>query len=120
MRASMSWREAAANDRTKKANELVRGSCGSDNERRRDIVVASDSSSNLWRDLSLEQTIQIWNMTHVDIATSPGSALGVFSSSERLANQLKINEIVEVGKLVEKNGMGAPKAGTLMKKVRDG
>ena len=39
-------------------------------------------------------------MKYVDVAWSPGLALRVFTSSERLANHLKINEIGEVGKLV--------------------
>ena len=35
-------------------------------------------------------------MKCVDIARSPGSAARVFTSSKRLANQLKINETREV------------------------
>ena len=46
--------------------------------------------------MSLKRAIQDWNMKCVDIARSPGSAPRVFTSSERLANQLKINEIREV------------------------
>ena len=52
----------------------------------------------------------------VDVARSPGSALRVFTSRERLANQLKINEIGEVGKLVTQVEMDAPKIGKLVKK----
>ena len=58
----------------------------------------------------------------------------MFTSNERLANYLKINEIGEVGKLVtkiemddpkigkvvKKIEMGRPQAGTLMKKVQTG
>ena len=40
----------------------------------------------------------------------------VFTSSERLANQLKINEIREVGELVPKTEMNAPKIEKLVKK----
>ena len=39
-------------------------------------------------------------------ARSPWSALTVLTSTERLANQLKIDEIGEVGKLVKKIEMG--------------
>ena len=46
--------------------------------------------------MSLKRAIQDWNMKCVDIARSPGSAARVFTSSKRLANQLKINEIREV------------------------
>ena len=50
-----------------------------------DIVVASDSKSKLWRDLSLKRAIQNWNMKYVDIARSPASALRKFTSLEQLA-----------------------------------
>ena len=46
--------------------------------------------------------------------------LRVFTSGERLANQLKINEMGEVGKLVKRIEMGGPKARTLVKKVETG
>ena len=69
-----------------------------------DTVVASDSKSRLWKDMSVKRTIQNWNMKYVDVARSPGLAL-----SDRLANHLKINEIGEDGKLVTKTGMGDPK-----------
>ena len=55
-------------------------------------------------------------MIYVDIARSPGSTLRVLTTSERLANQLKINEIGEVGKLVTKIELDAPKSGKLLKK----
>ena len=58
------------------------------------------SSSKLRKDLSLKRAIQNWNMKYVDIARSRGPALREFTSSEQLANHLKINEIGEVGKLV--------------------
>ena len=86
----------------------------------RDIVVASDSKSKLWRDLSLKRAIHNWNMTYVDIAMSPGAALRVFTSSERLANHLKINEIRQVGKLFNKIEMGAPKIEKLVKRIEMG
>ena len=54
-------------------------------------------------------------MKYVYIVRSPGSALRVFTSSERLANQLKINEIGEVGKPMMKIEMNAPKIGKLVK-----
>ena len=76
--------------------------------------------SKLWTDLSLKRALQNWNMKIVDIARSPGSALRVFTSSERLANELKTNEIGEVGKLVKRIEMGHLKAGQLMKKVETG
>ena len=50
-------------------------------------------------------------MKYVDNARSPGSALRVLTSSERLANQLKSSEIGEVGKRVKKIEMDAPKIG---------
>ena len=43
-------------------------------------------------------------MKYVDVARNPGSALRLCTSSERLANQLKIE-------------MGAPKIGKLVKKT---
>ena len=79
-----------------------------------DIVVASDSKSKLCKRMSLKRAIQDWNMKYVDVAGSPGLALRVFTSSERLANHLKINEIGEVGKLVTKIEMDAPEIGTLL------
>ena len=82
----------------------------------RDNIVASDSKSKLWRDTSLKRTIKNWNMKCVDIVKTPGSALRVFTSSERLANQLKIKEFGEVGKLVTKTEMNAPKIGKVVKK----
>ena len=41
----------------------------------------------------------------------------MFTSSERLANQLKINEIREVGELVTKTETNAPKIGKSVKKI---
>ena len=41
------------------------------------------------------------------------SALRVFASVDRLANQTKIKDIGEVGKLVQKIEMGDPKTGKL-------
>ena len=76
-----------------------------------DIVVLFDSKSKLWRDPGLKRAVQSFNMKCVDIARSPGSAFKVLTSSERLANQLKINEIGEVAKLVKKEEMSDPKVG---------
>ena len=73
------------------------------------------SKSKLRRDMSSKRAIQNWNMKYVYIVRSPGSALRVFTSSERLASQLKINEIGEVGKPVTKIEMNAPKIGKLVK-----
>ena len=42
-------------------------------------------------------------MKFVDIARSPGSGIGAFTSSKRLANQLKINEISEVRQFGEED-----------------
>ena len=63
----------AANDKTQKAKELVRALVGMI-KKERDIIVASNSKSKLWRGLSLKRAIQIWNVKYVDIARSPGSA----------------------------------------------
>ena len=59
-------------------------------------------------------------MKHVDIARSAGSAIRVFTSSERLANHLKINEIGEVGKLLKRIETGGPQARKIIKKVETG
>ena len=108
------WSSAGrtANDKTKKANELV-SALVDQITKEGDIVVGSDSKSKLWRDLSLKRAIQNWNMKYVDIVRSPGSVLRVFTSSERLANQLMTNEIGEVGKLVTKIEVVAPKVGNI-------
>ena len=45
----------------------------------------SASKSKLWKDMSLKREIQDWNMKCVDTKRSPGSAIRVFTSSERLA-----------------------------------
>ena len=47
----------AENDRTGKANELVRSLVGTI-KKEEDVVVASDSKSELWRDLSLKRAKQ--------------------------------------------------------------
>ena len=57
-----------------------------------EVVVASDSKSRLWRDLSMRQATQNWNMMYADFARSPESALRAFTSSEGLANQLNEDE----------------------------
>ena len=44
-------------------------------------------------------------MTYVDVVRSPGSARRVFTSSERLANRLKKNEMDDP-KVVEIGGVG--------------
>ena len=64
--------------------------------------------------------MQNWNMKYVDMARSPESASRVFTSSEPLANLLIINEIEEVGELVTKIEMSAPKTGKLVKKGETG
>ena len=58
----------AENDRNKRVNEIVRAFVGSI-MKEEDIVVASDSKSKLWKDMSLKQN---WNMKYVDVARSPG------------------------------------------------
>ena len=73
----------AESDRNKKVNEIVRALVGS-RMKEGGIVDASDSRSKLWRDMSLKRAIQSWNMKYVDVARSPGSALRVFTSKERL------------------------------------
>ena len=80
------------NDMTGKANELVRSLVGMMNEEG-DIIVASSSKSKLWRDMSLKRAMQNSSMKYVDVVTNPGSAIRVFTSSERLANQLKETEM---------------------------
>ena len=91
----------------RKANELVRSLVGIINKVG-DIIVTSGSKLKLWTVVSLKRAIQDWNMKCVDIARSPGSATRVFTSCERLAKQLKINEITEVGELVTKTETNAP------------
>ena len=66
--------------------------------------------------MSLKRAIQNWNMKYVDLVRSPGSAFRVFTSSQRLANQLKINEIREGREQVTRIEMGAPRIGKLVKK----
>ena len=102
----------AVNDTTKKAHELVTALVGQITKDG-DTVVASDSKSKLWRDLSMKRAIQNWNMKYVDIARSPGSVLRVFTSSEQLAKSVADNKIEEVGKLVKKIQMNDPKVGKL-------
>ena len=58
----------AVNDKTKKANELVRAQI-----MKGDIVVASDSKSKLWRRLSLKRAIPNWNMKYLDTERGLGS-----------------------------------------------
>ena len=106
----------AANGKTKKGNELVRALEGQITKEV-DIVVASVGKTKLWRDLSLMRTVRNRNMKCSDIARSPGSALRVFTSSERLPSQLKFNEIGEVGKLVKKIHTNDPKVGKVWKSV---
>ena len=95
-------------DRNKKVNEIVRALVGLV-MKEGDIVVASDSKSKRRKDTSLKRARLNWNMKYVDVARSPGSALRVFTSSERLANHLQINEIGEAGKMVTKIDMDSPK-----------
>ena len=45
---------------------------------------------------------------------------GDFTSSERLANRLKINKTGAVGKSVKKNQMGGPNVGKVWKSLRVG
>ena len=68
--------------RTGRADELVRSLVGI-TEKEEDFFVASDSKSELWRDMSLKRAIQNLNMKYFDIVRSPESALRVFTSSER-------------------------------------
>ena len=67
------------------------------------------------KNMDLNRATQNWNMKCV----SPRSALRVFTSSERLGNQLKTNEIGEVGKLVTKIEMdGGNTVGELVRKIQ--
>ena len=76
MQSSRSWRHATAqrngpvqkeaeNDKAERANEIVRTLVGI--IKKRDIVVATGSKSNLWRDMSLKRAVQNWNVKHVDV-----------------------------------------------------
>ena len=58
---SWSSSEGAENDRTMKANEIVRAIVGIINKEG-DIVVASDSKSKLWKEKSLKRAMQNWDM----------------------------------------------------------
>ena len=85
-----------------------------------DVVVASDSKSRLWRDLSMRQAIQNWNMIYADIARSPESALRAFTRNEGLANKLNEDEVGEVGNLLKKIEMDATKKWKSSEEGRDG
>ena len=122
MEASSSAREglclmAAEIDKTKKAREVVRALVGSITEEGC-IVAACDSKSKLWKDVDVKGAMPNWNMKCVDIARSPESALRVFTGSERLANQTKVSEIGEVGKVVKRTKMDAPKMGKWWRRTR--
>ena len=104
-------------DKTKKAKEIVRALVGSFTEEE-DIVVACDSKSKLWKDVDLKRAMQNWNMKYVDMARSPESASRVFASSERLANQMRISEFEEVGKLVKKSETGDMNVGKVGRSAR--
>ena len=69
----------AANDKTQKANELVRAPVGII-KKEEDTIVASRSKTKLWTDMSFKRAIQNWNMKYVDTVRSPGSAIRVFTS----------------------------------------
>ena len=72
------------------------------------------------RDMSLKRAIQNWNMKYVATVRSPGSAIRVFTSSERLANHLKINETVEFGKIGEEERDGCSENWKMGEEERDG
>ena len=99
-------------DKTKKARDIVRAFVSSIMTGG-DTVVACDSKSKLWKDADLKVAMQTWSLKFVDIARSPESALRVFTSSERLANQMQISDM---GKLV----MDAPKTVKYVKKSEMG
>ena len=65
----------------------------------------------------MRQALQNWNMRYNDVARSPESAARVFTSSERLASQLKEGEVGEVGRLVKKIEMDDMKTGRVVEKV---
>ena len=95
----------ADNDRAGKANELV-GSLVTIVKKQGNIIVASGSKSKLWRDMSLKRAVQNWNVEYVGVVRNPGSAMRV-TSSERLANQLRKNEMDDpkVGEIGEVQGV---------------
>ena len=70
--------------------------------------------------MSLKRATQDWNMKYVDIARSPGSAAREFTSSERLANQLKINETGEVGEIGAKDWDECSENSKIGEEDRDG
>ena len=102
--------------KTKTAKEFARGHVGS-LTKEGDIVVACDSKSKLWKDVDLRRAMQNWNMKFVDMVRSPESARREFTSSERLANKMKIKEIGEVGKMVKRTEMDAPRIENLVQKI---
>ena len=55
--------------------------------------------------MDLKRAMQNWNIKYVDSVRSQESALRVFTSRERLANQMSVNEIGEVGTLVKRSEM---------------
>ena len=63
----------AENDRTGKANEFVRSLL---------VKVKKEGDTIVGRDMSLKRATQNWNMKHVDVVRSRGSATRVFTSSE--------------------------------------
>ena len=107
----------AENDRNKKVSEILRALVRLA-MREGDTVVASDSKLKIWNDVSLTRAIQNWNKNCVGVARSPGSALRVLTSIERLANQLKTHEIGEAGKHVTKIVMDSPEVAKLVKKTK--
>ena len=68
---------------TKNVCELVRALV--------DNVAAFGSKSKLWRDLRLKRAVQNWNMK-ICRHCEESRVSGGFTSSERLANRLKINK----------------------------
>ena len=66
------------NDEVKKAILIVKDLVGQI-LKNGEVVVASDSKSRLWRDLSMRQAIQNWSMMYADIARGPESALRAFT-----------------------------------------
>ena len=95
-RWSSSWR--AENDRNKKVNEIVRAFVGFIVKERRCCHCLRQQVKAMER-IEFEASNTTFEHEIVDVARSPGSSLRVFTSSERLANQLRSTRLekLEIG-----------------------
>ena len=95
------------------------GFCGFDNERRRQCRRLRQEVKAVGRH-EFEASNTKLEHEKCRCCGRPGSALREFTSSERLANHLKITEVVQVGKLVTMTEVDAPKIGKLVTKTEMG